>query len=374
MSVSLFNDEVKSYTKNYHFVTNFLLYRYGLSFDRSGNEKYNTSLKIKPNTSLITDFNGSFSGDVIDFIVFKENVSTKEALGVFVDFHKLPTQKVDSFKPIKEVAKDDSYLKNMAYSLQADYNLYYDDILRNELLDKTFFDNFRLFMDLCKILDFVKINEFENIINEYFGFSKNDKSLALILRDKGEIKSIAIKEKIVKDKTIKWFKLKGSNAKFIKFVKAKENGLLKDCCFIFSGIKEIIISELLGINAICFQSDSTMKYIQTHEQINELLSFIDEKFLYFIIENDESSFNANLGLLKELAKLKPSVLNSFSVLNYDEYKNADFVDFIVYLMKELKKDYEKDRKGVNTFLAFAQKYFKSYFMKGLSFLERNKNG
>ncbi|WP_236633050.1 hypothetical protein [Campylobacter armoricus] len=139
MSVSLFNDEVKSYTKNYHFVTNFLLYRYGLSFDRSGNEKYNTSLKIKPNTSLITDFNGSFSGDVIDFIVFKENVSTKEALEVFVDFHKLPMQKVDSFKSIKEVVKDDSYLKNMAYSLQADYNLYYDDILRNELLDKTFF-------------------------------------------------------------------------------------------------------------------------------------------------------------------------------------------------------------------------------------------
>lgn len=150
--------------------------------------------------------------------------------------------------------------------------------------------------------------------------------------------------------------------------------MLKDCCFIFSGIKEIIISELLDVNAICFQSDSTMKYIQTHEQINELLSFIDEKFLYFIIENDESSFNANLGLLKELAKLKPSVLNSFSVLNYDEYKNADFVDFIVYLMKELKKDYEKDRKELNTFLAFAQKYFKSYFMKGLSFLERNKNG
>ncbi|EAK7017417.1 hypothetical protein CLB93_08720, partial [Campylobacter jejuni] len=184
-------------------------------------------------------------------------------------------------------------------------------------------------MHLCK-LNFLKDDEFESILKDYFAFSKDDKSLAFVLKDKNEIKSVAIREKLFKNELVKWFKVKGSSNKFIKLIKAKEKGLLKDYCFIFSGIKEIIVSELLGLNAVCFQSDSMMKNIHSHEQINELLNLIDNKRIVFIVENDESSFKANLELLKELVQIKP-LKKGYCVFNYDEVKNADFIDFLAYL-------------------------------------------
>nr|WP_252365347.1 hypothetical protein [Campylobacter jejuni] len=52
-------------------------------------------------------------------------------------------------------------------------------------------------MHLCK-LNFSKDDEFESILKDYFAFSKDDKSLAFILKDKNEIKSVAIREKLFK--------------------------------------------------------------------------------------------------------------------------------------------------------------------------------
>ncbi|HEF8474710.1 TPA: hypothetical protein SBF11_000406, partial [Campylobacter jejuni] len=151
MSISLFNDEIKAYIKNYYSIVDFLYLRYGLEFDRQGNEKHNKSLKIKTNTCLITDFNGSFSGDIIDFIAFKEDVELKEALIIFSDFNRLPTHKEYNFKLQKEPLKDNSYLKNIAYSLQANFNLANSDFIECKALEKAFFNDFRLFMHLCKL-------------------------------------------------------------------------------------------------------------------------------------------------------------------------------------------------------------------------------
>lgn len=138
MSISLFNDEIKTYIKNYYSIIDFLYLRYGLEFDKQGNEKHNKSLKIKTNTCLITDFNGSFSGDIIDFIAFKENVELKEALIIFSDFNSLTTHKEYSFKPQKEPLKDNSYLKNIAYSLKANFNLANSDFIECKALEKAF--------------------------------------------------------------------------------------------------------------------------------------------------------------------------------------------------------------------------------------------
>ncbi|MBZ7939505.1 hypothetical protein H2277_06880 [Campylobacter sp. W0014] len=364
MNVSLFNDEVKAYIKNYHSIVNFLSFRYGLEFDKAGNERHNKSLKIKTNTCLITDFNGSFSGDIVDFIAFKENVNIKEALEIFSNFCNVSTNKEGSFKLQKEPLKDNSYLKNMAYSLQANFNLANEEFIRCRALEKAFFSDFRFFMHFCK-LNFLKDDEFESTLKEYFAFSKDDKSLAFILRDKDIIKSIAIREKNFNGEPVKWFKIKGSSNKFIKLIKAKEKGLLKDYCFIFSGIKEIITSELLGLNAICFQSDSMMKNIHLHEQKNELLNLIDNKRIVFIVENDKSSFEANLGFLRELIQLMP-LKKGYCVFNFDEEKNADFVDFLAFLMKELRQDFQKNNENFSNFFAYMEKHFKSYFIKKMN--------
>ncbi|WP_205569840.1 hypothetical protein, partial [Klebsiella pneumoniae] len=51
---------------------------------------------------------------------------------------------------------------------------------------------------------------------------------------------------------------------------------------------------------------------------------------------------------------------------YDEVKNADFIDFLAYLMKELRQDYQRDKKGLNSFFSYMEKYFKNYSNKKMN--------
>lgn len=48
------------------------------------------------------------------------------------------------------------------------------------------------------------------------------------------------------------------------------------------------------------------------------------------------------------------------------YIGADFIDFLAYLMKELRQDYQRDKKGLNSFFSYMEKYFKNYFNKKIN--------
>ncbi|ENY9534952.1 hypothetical protein ACM1X7_000374 [Campylobacter jejuni] len=36
------------------------------------------------------------------------------------------------------------------------------------------------------------------------------------------------------------------------------------------------------------------------------------------------------------------------------YIGADFIDFLAYLMKELRQDYQRDKKGLNSFFSYGK--------------------
>ena len=122
----------------------------------------------------------------------------------------------------------------------------------------------------------------KEILKRFICYSKLDDSIVIVLKDKEEIKTIAINR--AKDKEgnlIKW-KTLGSK-KYIQY-KIKD-----DFVFIVYGMAEILLCELFDISYIAFQSDSITKNLQNHKQwIEEIKPMIQDKYLILLLDNDES--------------------------------------------------------------------------------------
>lgn len=122
----------------------------------------------------------------------------------------------------------------------------------------------------------------KEILKEFISYSKIDDSIVIVLKDKEEIKTIAIhRAKDKEDNLIKW-KTYGSK-KYIQY-KIKD-----DFVFIVYGMAEILLCELFNISYIAFQSDSITKNLQNHQQwIEEIKPMIQDKYLILLLDNDES--------------------------------------------------------------------------------------
>ena len=122
----------------------------------------------------------------------------------------------------------------------------------------------------------------KEILKRFICYSKLDDSIVIVLKDKEEIKTIAINR--AKDKEgnlIKW-KTFGSK-KYIQY-KIKD-----DFVFIVYGMSEIILCELFDISYIAFQSDSITFGLDNHNQwIEEIKPMIQDKYLILLLDNDES--------------------------------------------------------------------------------------
>jgi hypothetical protein len=122
----------------------------------------------------------------------------------------------------------------------------------------------------------------KEILKGFICYSKLDDSIVIVLKDKEEIKTIAINR--AKDKEgnlIKW-KTFGSK-KYIQY-KIKD-----DFVFIVYGMSEIILCELFDISYIAFQSDSITYGLDNHSQwIEEIKPMIQDKYLILLLDNDDS--------------------------------------------------------------------------------------
>ena len=122
----------------------------------------------------------------------------------------------------------------------------------------------------------------KEILKRFICYSKLDDSIVIVLKDKEEIKTIAIhRTKDKENNLIKW-KTLGSK-KYIQY-KIKD-----DFVFIVYGMAEILLCELFDISYIAFQSDSITKNLQNHKQWNEEIKpIIQDKYLILLLDNDES--------------------------------------------------------------------------------------
>ena len=122
----------------------------------------------------------------------------------------------------------------------------------------------------------------KEILKDFICYSKLDDSLAIILKDKEEIKTIAIHRARNKDGNLIKYKSYGSK-KYIKY-KIKD-----DFVFVVYGMLEILLCELFDISYIAFQSDSVALNLDNHKQwIEEVKPLIQNRYLILLLDNDTS--------------------------------------------------------------------------------------
>ena len=176
----------------------------------------------------------------------------------------------------------------------------------------------------------------KGILKRFICYSKLDDSIVIVLKDKEEIKTIAINR--AKDKEgnlIKW-KTFGSK-KYIQY-KIKD-----DFVFIVYGMAEIILCELFDISYIAFQSDSIAKNLQNHKQWNEEIKpIIQDKYLILLLDNDESCRNTINPIKEELES--PS--NAIIIEMIDLLQTKTFLtDTTGIVSNESKKKWQEYKQG-----------------------------
>ena len=204
------------------------------------------------------------------------------------------------------------------------------DSLQNNSIPKGYISKI---IDLQILEDNPKTKE---ILKEFICYSKIDDSIVIVLKDKEEIKTIAIHR--TKDKEgnlIKW-KTLGSK-KYIHY-KIKD-----DFVFIVYGMAEILLCELFDISYIAFQSDSITKNLQNHKQWNEEIKpIIQDKYLILLLDNDDSCRNT-INPIKEQLE---NPCNSIIIEMIDLLQTKAFLtDTTGIVSIESKKKWQEHHQG-----------------------------
>ena len=172
----------------------------------------------------------------------------------------------------------------------------FDEVATNYNLEEIYNSMINNSIPIGLIEDIFKITSLnmEEIIKKYLVYSKIDNSLAIILKDKEEIKTIAINRSFDKDKNLIKWKTLGSK-KYIQY-KIKDDFLV----FVGFGMKEILLFEMMEVSYIAFQSDSIVYGLNNHTQwIEDIKPMIQDKYLILLLDNDESCRNTIYPLKNE---------------------------------------------------------------------------
>ena len=238
---------------------------------------------------------------------------------------KLPNPKdfVNFKKDLSKAIKFDEVATN--YNLEEIYNSMINNSIPSGYISKL--------IDLQILEHNPKAKE---ILKRFICYSKLDDSIVIVLKDKEEIKTIAINR--AKDKEgnlIKW-KTFGSK-KYIQY-KIKD-----DFVFIVYGMAEILLCELFDISYIAFQSDSITKNLQNHKQWNEEIKpIIQDKYLILLLDNDESCRNTINPIKEELES--PS--NAIIIEMIDLLQTKTFLtDTTGIVSNESKKKWQEYKQG-----------------------------
>ncbi len=170
------------------------------------------------------------------------------------------------------------------------------DLLQNNSIPKGY---------ISKLIDFQILEDnpkTKEILKEFICYSKIDDSIVIVLKDKEEIKTIAIHR--TKDKEGNFIKWKTLGSK--KYIQYK---IKDDFVFIVYGMAEIILCELFDISYIAFQSDSITKNLQNHKQWNEEIKpMIQDKYLILLLDNDISCRETINPIKEELTEPRNAII------------------------------------------------------------------
>ena len=176
--------------------------------------------------------------------------------------------------------------------------------------------------------DMVKVQGYkEHYYNEYNYFCTHS-SLAILLYDKDELKTAAIRRYRTKSgEVIKWYKVKGSSAKFIPYRLNDKYSY----CFVAFGMAEALIFNILGLEYFILQSDGEAYNLPSNPYFKAIKEQLRGRDILILPDYDESGFKAARALkasLKDIAE--PRIIEFYKLVNNPK-KGFDFRDYVLQI-------------------------------------------
>lgn len=310
------------------------------------------SVSIMRDSGFINDFGGDFKGSIIDLLINYHNFDFKQAVNYLSCCFGFNNKLFDfSFSKLKSPYEIYKILyKNITvdYTLEIPNIEVYNATKKNDLISKNNIDLPVLFKEVkesvyrdsepelkeilnCIDFDKDKLNVdklYASIIDERtrvtIGYSNKYSSLAVILHNKQEVQTIAIRRNNSnKEEWTKWKKYGSCN--YIP------NNIIDgtDTVYIAFGMMEIILFEILGLSYVIFQSDDVARNFNNNSQFMEIIFNTMDKNIVIFPDNDESCKDVIFSLKMSFSNSKSiKVINFEEILEKELKKGYDLVDYV----------------------------------------------
>ena len=236
----------------------------------------------------------------------------------------------------KEIAKSIEYFesrlpKNMALRTVNNKGILYFHLSR--LLGDGFLGGMRKYAEVLKEIqtDQIKISEYLGLYEILEGL-QSFSSLVIKLYDENKtLKSLAIRHyRTPRGEIVKWYKLKGSDARFIPYRLRDEYSH----CFVAFGMAEALIFNLLGVDYFILQSDSVAYHISNNPYFKTVKEKLKERDIIILPDYDESGLKASQALHSTLKGFSYPRIVEFYKLVDNPPKGFDFRDYILQIQNK----------------------------------------
>jgi hypothetical protein len=318
------------------------------------NEK-TASASVKHDDGFIKDFGGSFKGSILSLLTEYHGLSFKQAKdylyvcfgannlkidGAYGDLvspyeinQKLYANvtlnmdiEVPDVKVFKGQQKQQQEQKT-SYDLQEVGSSIIDGMIERASYD-----------ELQKVFKGIELDQYKQNIDSLYplvyeestnvalGYSREYKSLAVVLLEEGKFQSISIRRNNNVDNKETWEKWKKYGT--INYI---PNKIKKDDknVYIAFGMMEIVLFEVLGVSYMVFQSDAVAKEFNKSTQVTDLVMKTLNKNIIIYCDNDESCKDAVTHLQTCFTNAKSlEVLHFEHVLAQELKKGYDLIDYV----------------------------------------------
>jgi len=277
---------------------------------------------------------GFKGGDILDYIQFFLRIGLSEAIRLVADFLSIGTH----LEPIIEP-------KKQKYDVRDIYKKMKPNPMPKGLISKM------IHIDILN-----QCNNAQTVLKDMLVYDKYNQSIAIILKEKNIVRTIAIQHSKGKEgKPIKWKTL--GDKKYIP------HRLESDYIFVVYGMKEIVLCNLFELSFLGFQSDSIVKGLKYNLQFQNVIKpKLKGKNLFLLLDSDKSCRDTIKPLKEELEDIcniiKPIEMQdlianyvlSFGGYDVDVNKGYDFTDFSNYVkeINQIEKILEDEiREGLS---------------------------
>jgi len=198
----------------------------------------------------------------------------------------------------------------------------------SRLLGDRFLGGMKRYAEVLKEIqtDQIKISEYLGLYEILEGLQSYSSLVVKLYDENKTLKSLAIRHyRTPRGETVKWYKLKGSDARFIPYRLREEYSH----CFVAFGMAEALIFNLLGVDYFILQSDSVALHIESNPYYKAIKEKLRGRDIVILPDYDESGLKASDALYSALKGFTYPRIVEFYKLIDNPPKGFDFRDYVL---------------------------------------------